>query len=542
MGLFDSIFGGGSKDTTTTTTVKLPKWQEDAYKSITSEATRLYQGSPTVTGWELDSKGVAKPIYGTGTEGGKLNYYSGGVVPLSQGQTQGIQNAYGLGNSSPLNNSLLQTGNEYLSNLMANPYSVSSIANITAPTAYTPTEYTPVDISAPENYRAALAAAPTLNGSGNTVTAPTLGNTPRISTKDIEAAIIKADYGKAWNEINPYVEQLAKNASDPVYEKYIEEILPSLRSAAVAAGRYGGGITEMKEAQAAQDMESEMLAARGNIYGTAWENAAGREATRASQQASLQQSAALANQQARLAASTGNAELAQQKAIEAAKLQMQAQSLNQSTQTQYDLTEYGGGLQTALANQSALNDAAKTGYAGQLSAALANQQAGVTSGVAAARNRLDAGLANNQALLDASRFNQSTDLQTEAQRIQARGLNQDLANTALNQGLSQGTAGYNAQWTNAKNLYDFGNLDRAYQQAVADEAAAKANFEQMEPYQRLQLRAGLVPGNQGSTQTTNGQVYGASPLSQLAGLGLAGAGIYNLLGLGGAAATGGIWV
>lgn len=205
------------------------------------------------------------------------------------------------------------------------------------------------------------------------------------------------------------------------------------------------------------------------------------------------------------------------------------------------------GTQTALANLSAEQQANVQNLAAQLQtqglnadqamrAALANQQAGLTVGQQnlqallstqqlGAQQGMQAQLANQQALLEAQRL-------AEQSRQFGAGLGMQGAQAATQAAQTLGQLGTSQQAADLGRIQAqaaVGAEQRALEQQRLDMAYADFLRQRDYPMERLNYYSSLlrgVPVQLSSTQTAYAQP--PSMLSQAAGLGLAGLGMYNL--------------
>ena len=364
------------------------------------------------------------------------------------------------------------------------------------------------------------------------------------------------------------------------------------RAQSIQRGAFGGGRTAVKEAAAARDLAQLKSDIYGTGQQAAFQNAqqqfnteqqARMQAQLANQQAGLtvggqNLGAKLGIQQ--LGAQTGmqtalaNLNNRQQAEVanQAARLQTQGLSANQAMQAA--LANQQAGLTTGQQNLSARLTRDQQNLAAQLQtqgltanqamqAALANQQAGLTVGQQnlAARmgtqqlgsgQNMQAQLANQQAYQDMLRQREGsrqfgagqgmTAAQLRAQyglsglqlgeqsRQFGAGYGQQGLNTAL-QGAGQlGQLGQ-TQFGQQRDIYglqnQFGGQQRAIDQERANQRYQDFLSEQRHPYQQLEFMSNILRGTpMGTVQT----MYSAPPSmgSQLAGLGLAGAGMYGL--------------
>ena len=254
------------------------------------------------------------------------------------------------------------------------------------------------------------------------------------------------------------------------------------RAASIQRGAFGGGRTAVREAAAARDLAQ----LKSDIYGTgqqaAFQNA--QQQFNAEQQARMQ--AQLANQQAGL--TVGGQNLAAQLGI---------QQLGS-----------GQNMQSQLANQQA--------YQNMLAQREASRQFGYGQQMTAAGQRAQYGQAAAQL--------------GEQSRQFGAGYGQQGLNTALSGAGQLGQLGQ-TQFGQQRDIYGLQNQYGAQQRAIEQERANQRyqDFlsEQRYPYQQLEFMSGLMRGTPMGTVNT---MYAQQPsqMSQLAGLGLAGAGLYGL--------------
>jgi hypothetical protein len=290
---------------------------------------------------------------------------------------------------------------------------------------------------------------------------------------------------------------------------------------------------------------------------------------------SNQQQAAVQNQAAQLQTQGMSAQQAMQAALanQQAGLTVGQQNLASQQATQQLGTQTG--LQAALANLSAEQQANVQNQAARLQtqgltanqamqAALANQQAGLTRGqqnLAAqlgiqqlgSGQNMQAQLANQQAYQnmlaqrEASRqfgagqgmtaaqlraqYGLSGQQLGEQSRQFGAGFGQQGLNTALSGAGQLGQLGQ-TQFGQQRDIYNlqnqFGGQQRAIDQERANQRYQDYLTEQRHPYQQLEFMSNILRGTpMGTVQT----MYNAPPSmgSQIAGLGLAGAGMYGMM-------------
>jgi hypothetical protein len=321
------------------------------------------------------------------------------------------------------------------------------------------------------------------------------------------------------------------------------------RAASIQRGAFGGGRTAVKEAAAARDLAQ----LKSDIYGTgqqaAFQNA--QQQFNAEQQARMQ--AQLANQQAGL--TVGGQNLSAQLGVQQLGTQtgMQTAFANLNNRQQANVQNHAARLQTqgmsaqqamqaAMANQQAgltrgqQNLAAKLGIqqlgSGQnMQAQIANQQAyqdmlrqregsrqfGAGQGMTAAQLRAQYGLSGQQL--------------GEQSRQFGAGFGQQGLNTALSGAGQLGQLGQ-TKFGQQRDIYNlqnqFGGQQRAIDQERANQRYQDYLNEQRHPYQQLEFMSNILRGTpMGTVQT----MYNAPPSmgSQIAGLGLAGAGMYGMM-------------
>jgi hypothetical protein len=219
----------------------------------------------------------------------------------------------------------------------------------------------------------------------------------------------------------------------------------------------------------------------------------------------------------------------------AAQMGTSQQNLQSLLQTQQLGTQTG--LQTALANLSSEQQANVQNLAAQLQtqglnaeqalrAALANQQAGLTVG----QQNLQAMLQTQQLgagqSLEAQRANQAAALQSAQQQQQAA-----MGLGSLGQQMGQlGVAQQASDIDRIKTLGAYGDLERAFSQQQMDARYQDLMKGIQFPEQQLESLSSFIRGIPTTDKTTTTTTPPPSFASQLAGLGLSGLSLYNLLG------------
>jgi hypothetical protein len=256
-----------------------------------------------------------------------------------------------------------------------------------------------------------------------------------------------------------------------------------LAGQATQAGAFGGSRYGLQEAERQRNLATQL----GDIQATgsqaAFQNA--QQQFNQQQQANLQ--AALANQQAGL--TTGQQNLAAQLGIQ----QLGA----------------GQNLQAQLANQQALQ-AAQT-------AAEQSRQFGAGQAMTAAQQRAQYGLAGQQATEQSRQYGAGLGLQGAQAGLQGAGTLAGIGQQQL--GAQQGILGLQAQT---------GAQQQTQQQNIINQMLQNYATTQQYPQQQLAFMNAMLRGLPLQTTTTQGYQAAPSAISQLGGLGLMGAGIYNV--------------
>lgn len=275
-----------------------------------------------------------------------------------------------------------------------------------------------------------------------------------------------------------------------------------------AAGMQAGMANLSNEQQARVQSEANRLQAQGM-----------------NQQQALQ--AAMSNQQAQM--TTGQQNLASQ---------LQAQQLGTETGLQTSLANLNNQQQAAVQNQAAQLQASGMNQEQALRAALANQQAGLTVGQQNLASQLETQQLGATTGLQAEQANQQAAL--EAQRLAEQ--SKQFGGTLGLQGLQQagqaastlGQLGATEQQSDIARLQAqaaAAGQDRGLEQQRLDQQYADFLRQRDYPMEQLGQFSSLLRGmpmQLESTQTT----YAPPPsmLSQAGGAGLAGLGLYNMMG------------
>lgn len=230
------------------------------------------------------------------------------------------------------------------------------------------------------------------------------------------------------------------------------------------------------------------------------------------QDASLR--AALANQQAGLTTGQQNlaAALGVQELGAAQNLQVAMQNL--SNEQQARVQNEASRLQAAGMNQDAA-----------LRAALANQQTGLSTAQQNLRSLLETQQLGSQQSLAAQQANQAAALQAAQQRQAAFA---GLAGLGGQYG-ALGTQSQQAELDRLNAMMGFGQLQRGVGQAGLDAQYADLMSRIQFPEQQIAGMSGILRGTPTATSQTTQQAPSPSVFSQIAGAGLTGLSLYNLL-------------
>jgi hypothetical protein len=425
-----------------------------------------------------------------------------------------------------------------------------------APTQYRPEQFSYMGINAPELQQYQMGPAQQVRGgqyaapemrAAQTDYNPNLqqyqmGPAERASTQSFTQP------GSAEAYMDPFMQSVvAKQTREAERQSALTG--RQQRAQAIQRGSFGGGRTAVTEAAQARDLAQ----LKSDIYGTgqqaAFQNA--QQQFNTEQQARMQ--AQLANQQAGL--TVGGQNLAAKLGIQQLGTQTGAQTAlaNLSSQQQANVQNQAAQLQTQglTANQA-------------MQAALANQQAGLTTGqqnLAAqlgvqqlgSGQNMQAQLAEQQAYQnmlqqrEASRqFGYGQDMNAAGQRAQYGQSAQQLGEQSRQYGAGYGLQGLQAATQGAGQLGNLGQQQFGQQRDIAGMQGQYGSQQQQQrqqllnqqyqdflnqeryPYQQMEYMSGMMRGTPMGTVNT---MYQAPPsaLSQVAGLGVAGAGAYGLM-------------
>ena len=269
-------------------------------------------------------------------------------------------------------------------------------------------------------------------------------------------------------------------------------------------------------------MGQQRLGMAGNIYG--------QDLNRSQSNASMQQQAALANQQAFLSSGQANQQA-----------QMQAQLANQQAGLNVGQGNQQALMQSQLANQQAGLTVGQANQQALMNAQQLNQQAGLTVGQANQQAMMQAQLANQQANLGASESNRANAQQQYQNYIQNLGQGSQLFNQGLaaDRGYAMGLVG--ARQATASDPFQaiLGRGSNAAQMGMAQQQFAQGMAGQQGP-QLFDPNAGI---NLALQQNANLGNYNASTYGARAGAqGAIVGGLFQGLGAIGGGIAAGCWV
>jgi len=363
-------------------------------------------------------------------------------------------------------------------------------------------------LAAPTGLQQAFGYTPTTVGSQQIggisgISAPSVGTPQQVGAQQIGAATIGAPTsittgqftapGTAAAYMSPYQQQVTDIATREA-QRQAQIQRASQAMGAIGRGTFGGGRQALIQGET--DRATQQLLADIQAKG-------GQAAFEQAQQAfQADQARALQAQQANV------------------QYGLQAAQANQATQMQSQIQNQQTSLDAAKSNQQALLQAGQYDQAAQLQAQIQNQQ-----------TNLDRLKANQAAALQATQYTQ------QGQQF-AAGLGKDIGLAGLTTGLeaakTTGQLGATQQIADLERLKSQAASaaeQRAYQQEIDN--IKYQTFREAQDYQRklLEYQSNLLQGTAGALGQTEVQ-YAPPPstASQIAGLGLAGLGLYNIMG------------
>lgn len=241
---------------------------------------------------------------------------------------------------------------------------------------------------------------------------------------------------------------------------------------------------------------------------------------------SAEQQANVQNQAALLQTQGLNAQQAMQVALANQQASLGAQQLGTQTGLQAALANLDKSQQAAVQNQAAILQTQGLNADQALRAALANQQAGLTVGQQNLQALLGVQQLGAGQTMEAQRANQEAAFRAaEQQRLAALGLG------TIGQQLGQlGIGQQAAELDRLKTMGAFGDLQRAIAQQQIDARYADLMRGIQFPESQLEKLSGFIRGVPMTDTIQTTTTPPPSFASQLAGMGLAGLGAYNMLG------------
>lgn len=377
-------------------------------------------------------------------------------------------------------------------------------------------------------------------------------NINRAGVRDVSGgSVLQQDIGAY---MNPYLQNVASNAINDLNRARQIQMTQGA-NAAQAARAFGGSRHGVADAETNRNFFDILGRTTSDLYSRGFDSALGMagadlgrglqanlanqnvDASVANQNAGFMQQANLANQASRNAANqftsgaSNNAALANAAARNNmaqynAGLSQQARLSNQSAgnaasqfgaaasnqaalanaAAQNNMSQFNAGLnqQANLANASAQNNMSQFNAGLDQQTALANQAAGNNMSQFNAGLDQQAGLANQAATNAANRFGAESQFDANAANQQiglyGTGLNLNASNQLAN--LSDQERQQYIQ--NAALLEQIGNTQQSQQQRVYDDALARYQDQQAEPYRDLQLQASILGGMPTLGQSSSG--------------------------------------
>jgi len=381
----------------------------------------------------------------------------------------------------------------------------------------------------------AVQAGYTPQAQGAEMTAAQTGFRPDLKMYQMEAPE-QFTMESAQRYMDPYMQSV----TDIAKRKALEDAQRTQLAGNLAAGRKGA-LGASSNILASTERERQLGLQLGDIQARGLESAYQSAQTQFERDRAARMGAAQQNLQAQLGVQQLGVQTGLQTALANLNADQQARVQNMAAQLQTQGLNAQQALQVALANQQA----GMTAEQQNLAAALQTQQLGATQGLQAqqlnqaalqesARQNLAAALGvqqlGAQQSLSAQQANQQAALQAQQQRIAAA---QGLGGLAATTG-QLGVAQQAADLDRLKALGAYGDLERAYAQQRLDAQYQDILRSIGYPEEQLAKMANILRGVPlGDTMTT--QMTTTPPpsfASQLAGMGLSGLSLYNLLNRG----------
>lgn len=338
-----------------------------------------------------------------------------------------------------------------------------------------------------------------------------------------------------------YMSPYTQGVTDVAKRKAIEDAQRTQLAGNLAAGRKGT-LGASSNILASTERERQLGLQLGDIQSRGLESAYQNAQTQFERDRAARMGAAQQNLQAQLGVQQLGVQTGMQTALANLNAEQQANVQNLAAQLQTQGLNAQQALQVALANQQAGMTAGQQ----NLAAALQTQQLGATQGLQAqqlnqaamqeaARQNLAAALGvqqlGAQQSLSAQQANQQAALQAQQQRLAAATGLGSLAATTGQLGVAQQAA----ELDRLKTMGAYGDLERAYAQQQLDaryqDVLRQIGYPEEQLAKMANILRGVPLGDTVSTQATT--TPPPSFASQLAGMGLSGLSLYNLLNRGG---------
>jgi hypothetical protein len=523
--------GGGGTTTSTSYSTNLPEYAQPFYEELLKQAGKqsfTTDSSGNVTGIKPFVPYTGERVAGFTPEQLAIQQQVAGLQAPEQFNEAGA----GLSSLQSLGLSRAQTG---LNKALNYAPGAISAQNVISPNLTNYQMSGVSDINAPAVQQQSMTAAQMAYN-------PNLTQYQMGPAQDVAASnIATQNFGQA--AANAYMSPYIQAAIDPALrEARLQGDLQKQAgmTGAIGRGTFGGARQALLQAEQERGTQRTMADIQATGMEKAYQNAQAQfqadqarqlQAQQANQQYGLQ--AALANQQAGL--TTGQQNLAAKLGVQQLGTQssLQAQLANLSNAQQAKVQNLAAQLQTQGLNADQA-----------MKAALANQQAGLTTGQQNLAALLGVQQLGSGQSLEAQKTNQAAALQaaqlTQQGQQYAAGLGKDVGLAGLSSALegskALGALGATEQQANLERLKAkaaTAEEKQALQQQINDLQYQK--FQEAQNYQRtlLEYYSNILRGNAGALGSTQ-VAYTPAPsiASQVGGLGLAGLGLYNLLGKG----------
>jgi hypothetical protein len=523
--------GGSTTSTSTSYSTNLPEYAQPFYEELLKQAGKQSFTTDTagnVTGIKPYVPYTGERVAGFTPEQLAIQQQ----VAAMQAPTEFNQAGTGLGSLQSLGLSNAQTG---LNRALAYAPGAISAQNIVSPNLTNYQMQGPSNINAPGLLQYGMSAA---QANFN----PNLVNYQMAPAQNVAATnTATQNFGQA--AANAYMSPYIQAAIDPALRE--ARLQGDLQKQAgmlgsLNRGTFGGARQALLQAEQERGTQRTMADIQATGMEKAYQNAQAQfqadqarqlQSQQANQAAALQ--AGLANQQAGLTAGQQNL---------AALLGVQ--QLGTQTGTQMALANLTNAQQANVQNLAAQLQTQGLSAENAMKAALANQQAGLTTGQQNLAALLGVQQLGSGQALESQKANQAAALQaaqlTQQGQQYAAGLGKDVGLAGLSSALegskALGALGATEQQANLERLKAqaaTAEEKQALQQQINDLQFQK--FQEQQNYQRtlLEYYSNILRGNAGALGSTQVQYTPAPSIaSQVGGLGLAGLGLYNLLGKG----------